>query len=80
MQIVGLIIGIISTVGMFIFFLPFLGALNWLNIPLALIGLIVSSISITNAKNKRVGLTGVILCSIAVVVGIGRLRLGCGIL
>ncbi len=79
MQVFGLIFGIVSIVGMFIFFLPLLGALNWLNIPLAIIGLIISLISIVNAKNKGIGLAGVILCSIAIVVGIGRLKIGCGI-
>ena len=79
MQVVGFLIGVISIVGMFIFFLPLLGALNWLNIPLAIIGLIISLISIANAKNKGIGLAGAILCSIAIVVGIGRLKIGCGI-
>jgi hypothetical protein len=79
MQVVGLVIGVVSTVGMFIFFLPLLGALNWLNVPLAIAGLIISLISIANARNKGIGLAGVILCSIAIVVGIGRLKIGCGI-
>ena len=80
MQFVGCLIGVISIVGMFIFFLPLLGALNWLNIPLAVVGLIVSLTSIAKAKNKGIGLVGAILCTIAIVVGIGRLKLGCGIL
>ncbi|MBM2832228.1 MAG: hypothetical protein HW414_1280 [Dehalococcoidia bacterium] len=79
MQVVGFVIGVISVVGMFIFFLPLLGALNWLNVPLAIVGLIISLISISSAKDKGIGLTGAILCGIAIFVGIGRLRIGCGI-
>lgn len=80
MQLLGFILGIISVVGMFIFFLPLLGALNWINIPFALIGLIISTISVINAKRKGIGIAGIVLCSIAIVIGIGRLKLGCGIL
>ena len=79
MQVIGLILGLISIVGMFVFFLPLLGALNWLNIPLAIIGFIISLLSILNAKRKGIGIAGIILCSVAIVVGIGRLKIGCGI-
>ena len=81
MQLLGLTLGIISTIGMFIFFIPFLGALNWLNIPLAIAGLIFSSIGVMNARRGRsAGIAGIILCSIAIAVGVIRLDLGCGIL
>jgi len=80
MQVVGLIIGIISIVGMFIFFLPLIGSLNWINIPFAIVGLIISIISIINAERKGLGVAGIVLCTIAIVVGIGRLKLGCGII
>jgi len=79
MQVVGLILGIISIIGMFIFFLPLLGSLNWINIPFAIVGLIISTISIINAERKGLGVAGIILCTIAIVIGIGRLMLGCGI-
>ncbi|MFC1918007.1 hypothetical protein ACFLXH_05065 [Chloroflexota bacterium] len=79
MQVIGLILGLISIVGMFVFFLPLLGALNWLNIPLAIIGFIISLLSIIHAERKGIGIAGIILCSVAIVVGIGRLKIGCGI-
>ena len=79
MQVAGLILGLISIVGMFVFFLPLLGALNWLNIPLAITGLIISVLSILNSERKGIGIAGIILCSVAIVVGIGRLKIGCGI-
>lgn len=79
MQVIGLIIGIISIIGMFIFFLPLLGALNWINIPFAIVGLFINIISIINAERKGLSVAGIALCSIAIVVGTGRLKLGCGI-
>ncbi|MFC2001115.1 hypothetical protein ACFLUZ_01260 [Chloroflexota bacterium] len=81
MQLLGLFLGIFSIIGMFIFFIPLLGALNWLNIPLAITGLIISLIAIANAQgSKKAGITGIILCSIAIIVGVIRLNLGCGII
>ena len=81
MQLAGLVLGIFSIIGMFIFFLPLLGALNWLNIPFAIAGLILSVIGVVNArKGRSAGMAGIVLCSIAIVVGVIRLNLGCGIL
>ena len=60
--------------------MPLLGALNWINIPIAVVGLIISIISIINAERKGLGVAGIVLCTIAIVIGIGRLKLGCGIL
>ena len=79
MQVAGLILGLISIVGMFVFFLPLLGALNCLNIPFAITGLIISVLSILHSERKGIGIAGIILCSVAIVVGIGRLKIGCGI-
>jgi hypothetical protein len=80
MQIVGLIIGIIAILGMLIALLPLLGWLNWLNIAVALLGLAISIISILKARNKGIGIAGIVLCAIAIVVGIIRLQLGGGII
>ena len=81
MQIIGLILGIFSFMGMFIFFIPLLGALNWLNIPFAVVGMAVSLIGVvTSKKGKSAGIIGIILCAIAIMVGIIRLTLGGGIL
>lgn len=80
MQIIGLVIGILSFVAMLVFFLPFLGVLNWLNIPFAVIGFVISLISILNAERKGIGIAGLILCTVAIVVGIIRLILGFGVL
>ena len=76
MQVIGLIIGILSFIGMFIFFLPFLGVLNWLNIPFAIIGFVIGIISIINTERKGIGIAGIVLCTIAIVVGSIRLMIG----
>lgn len=83
MQILSLVWGILAFLGMFISLLPCFGALNWLNIPFAVIGLIVSIIAIILApQGEKTGnaLAGIILCSIAVLFGIIRLILGFGII
>ena len=69
---VSLIIGIIALVCAAIAFIPLLGWLNWLIIPLALIGAGVGQISeSSNGRNLNL---------FVIVVGIVRLMLGGGIL
>ncbi len=81
MGIAGLIIGIISIIGFFIGLIPFLGWFNWLNIPLALVGLILSLIGAAASDNfKGPAITGIILCGIALFVGAFRLVLGGGLI
>jgi ABC-type polysaccharide/polyol phosphate export permease len=83
MQVVSLIWGILALVGMLVGFIPFLGMLNWLNIPFAGIGLLISIIvfvSTAEGKNKSGSITGIICCSIAVLFGMIRLFMGGGII
>lgn len=70
MRVIGLILGILSALGLMIAFIPLLGWLNWLNIPLAILGLMFSVIG----KSR----SGMILCIAAIVFGIIRLSLGGG--
>ena len=81
MHILGLIWGILAVIGMVIGFFPCLGALNWLNIPFAGIGLIISAIATASAneQTKNTATTALILNGIAVAVGIFRLILGGGV-
>jgi hypothetical protein len=72
MKTVSSIIGLLCLIGMAIAFLPFLGWLNWALIPLAIIGLIIGSIS--EAKSGKT------MCAIVVIFGILRLILGGGLL
>lgn len=69
---VSLIIGIIALVCVAVAFIPFLGLLNWLIIPLAVIGAGVGQVS-----NSRSGRN---LNLFVIVVGVIRLMLGGGII
>jgi len=57
---------------MLLAFIPLLGWLNWFLIPVAIIGLIISSISASSA--------GKTMCAVAIIFGILRLIFGGGIL
>jgi hypothetical protein len=72
MQTIGRIFGILALIGMVIGMIPLFGWLNWLNIPLAIIGLLLSIIG----KSKG----GIIICVVAIFFGLLRLMLGGGIL
>ncbi|MBK6680257.1 MAG: hypothetical protein IPN18_04735 [Ignavibacteriales bacterium] len=73
--------GLLSLAGLMVAFFPCLGSLNWLNIPFAGVGLIISLIAVNTASSQDRGkaTTGVALCSIAIVFGIIRLIAGGGI-
>jgi len=75
MQTTSLVFGILAIVGMVIGFIPCLATINWLNIPFATIGLIIGIISLVknDSPNNTSGITGIILCSIAVIFGLIRL-------
>lgn len=82
MQTAGLIFGILSIIGMLVGFIPCLGALNWLNIPFAVIGLIISAIGYsTSSKDEPNGkaIAGIVLCGFAALFGIIRLIAGGGL-
>jgi hypothetical protein len=78
MSIFGFIIGILTGIGATISLLPLLGWLNWLNIPVAVIGLIFSIIGVNKGKNKGLGTAGIIINGILIVYGIIRLIMGGG--
>lgn len=82
MQILSLVWGILAFLAMLVAFLPCLGALNWLVIPLAFIGMVLSTIALVTARDssKAAGITGLILNAAAMLLGAMRLLLGGGIL
>lgn len=83
MQIIGLLWGILSVVGMIVGFIPCLGAYNWINIPFAAVGLIFSIIGVANAQtgeSRSSGTAGIIMCGAAVIFGAIRLSIGGGLL
>jgi hypothetical protein len=71
MNTVGKIFGILGAIIMLFGLIPFLGWLNWLAIPLAIIGLIFSSIGKNNS--------GMTINGIVILFGILRLIFGGGI-
>ena len=82
MQIVSLVWGILAFLGMVVAFLPCLGALNWVNIPFAGAGLVLSIIALATAKpeNRGVAIAALAANSVAVAIGVIRLVLGGGII
>ncbi|MBS1875324.1 MAG: hypothetical protein JSU00_19075 [Acidobacteria bacterium] len=82
MQILSLAWGIFALLGLFVGFIPCLGALNWLNIPFSIAGLILSIIAYNKELPGRrsAAATGIILCAIAILLGAKRLVMGGGIL
>ena len=81
MQIFSLVLGILAMIGMVVGFLPCLGTFNWLNIPLAGIGLIVSGVAYATTRegSKTCSVIGLIACGIAILLGIIRLYMGGGV-
>lgn len=82
MQALSLLWGILAIVGMVVGFIPCLGSLNWLNIPFAGVGIIVSGIALSAAGNssKSSATAGLVCCIVALFFGIIRLALGGGVL
>jgi hypothetical protein len=87
-----LIIGIIVIIGMVIGFIPCLGWFNWLNLPLAVVGIVLGAIAYKDERNlpmqyeydpmiqrKNDLPIGLILCGIAFIFGLFRLFIGGGI-
>ena len=72
LNIMSLFIGVITLILAAIAFLPLLGAVNWLILPVALVGLALGQLS-----DRRSGRN---LNLIVVLVGIARLWLGAGII
>jgi hypothetical protein len=79
MSIVGFIIGILTGIGSTLSVIPFLGWLNWLNVPVAGLGLILCIVGVIKGKNKGLGTAGIVINAVLVVFGIVRLATGGGI-
>jgi hypothetical protein len=81
MQTLSLVWGLLAILGMIVAFFPCLGALNWLNIPFSMIGIIIAAFALATGKeqNKGGAIAGLICCIIAIFFGIIRLVLGLGV-
>lgn len=81
MQILSRVWGILAMGGLIVHFTPCLGWLNWLNIPFAGTGLVLSAVTLSSApsESRSAPLAGTICCGLAVTVGRVRLWLGGGV-
>ncbi len=81
MKTASLVMGILSICGMLLGFIPCFGAFNWINIPFAVVGLIISIVAYKKEDNlpKNNAKIGIILCAIAMFFGMIRLIMGGGI-
>jgi hypothetical protein len=82
MPMLSLIWGILALVGMVVAFFPCLGSLNWLNIPFSILGLIIGIIALSKSgpAGKSAATAGTIMCAIATLLGLLRLKIGGGVL
>lgn len=82
MQIISFVWGVLAIIGFVIGLFPCLGAFNWVNIPFAVIGLVVSFITKRNTKPgepNRPATFGMYFCLVAVFAGAIRLIAGLGV-
>ncbi len=81
MGILGLLVSLLAGLFLLIGLIPFLGWLNWVNIPFAVAGLIISLVASISAKQTNwFSRIGIILCAIAVIIGALRLIVGRGLI
>lgn len=82
MQVLSMVWGILAGIGMLVAFVPCLGSLNWINIPFALVGTVISGIALGTSGNQPKGMSiaGLVLCICAFAFGLIRLIMGGGIL
>jgi len=81
MGFISVIWGIVSLLGMFLAFLPFLGILNWFVVPFAAIGVVLGYLakSPDGLEKKSAGRLGFICSLVALCLSLFRLFLGGGI-
>lgn len=72
MKTIGRLFGILAMIGMVLGMIPLLGWLNWFNIPLAMLGLLLSIIGKSNG--------GIVICVVAIFFGLIRLIIGGGLI
>ncbi len=71
--------GVLAIIGMVVGFFPCLGWLNWVNIPFAAVGLVISIIATVKPQTRGGGTIGLFLNGGAVVFGVLRLIMGGGV-
>ena len=72
MNTISVIIGIVALLGALVGFIPFLGLLNWLVIPLAAVGLVVGFLS-DRTSGRNINLVVLLLAIFRLTIGFGIL-------
>ncbi|HNX01374.1 MAG TPA: hypothetical protein PLE74_05310 [Candidatus Cloacimonadota bacterium] len=82
MRVLAFIWGFFAISGFLFGLIPFLGAWNWVNIPFSIVGLVIGIIGYVDhtGRHKNLAAVGIVLCTIAIVLGFFRLILGFGVL
>ena len=75
----GFVIAVIAIIVFVVALIPCFGCINWINIPVALIGLVLNVIVIARGNYTGKTTTALVLCLIAMIAGAIRLVLGGGI-
>ena len=70
MNIISIIVGVIVLLFALIGTIPFLGALNWLFIPMALVGAAIGALS-SHKAGRNLNLVVLVFCTIRLIIGHG---------
>jgi hypothetical protein len=70
MNIISIIVGVVVLLFALIGFIPLLGALNWLLIPMALVGAAIGALS-SHKSGRNLNLLLVAFCTIRLIIGHG---------
>ena len=76
-SVAGFIISLAAVMLLLLTIMPFLGWINWLNIPLAVIGLAFCLIGAITSTSKRFSIAGIVICCIVITLAALRLK-ACG--
>lgn len=81
MGLISFILSLVALLLTIIAFIPLLGWLNWIFIPVALLALVGNIIFYyVDLGMRKLALAGIIICLVAIVIGLLRLNLGGGII
>lgn len=81
MGVISILWGVVALLWMVLSLIPLLGWGNWFMIPFAAVGVIIASLGILFSRkdNRGRAKTGLLLNSLAILVGVARLALGGGL-
>ncbi len=79
LSIISIVWGILAALAMAVGFIPCFGAINYLNIPFAVFGLLFGVLAAVLSSDKEPAIAGCVLCAVAIFLGAIRLVLGFGI-